>query len=185
MVDLALGVRVRDLVLAKQRRHARIAERQPPGGVVQRRPDHVRRVRSAGGLGDVHSLLLLALHRGRFGIVGHAEHAVRALEGGGQTGGVVQVGRHDLGAPRRERPRLVRARIAGDRPAGESAIGIAQDRLAQARALRSRRADNRDDPVTGQVGLSKSRTSSHRETRRQAPPVPQPQARGRPQSSIA
>ena len=86
MVDLALGVGVRALVLPHQRGHPRVTERQPLRRVIQRRPDYMCRICGFSGPGDVDGLLLfsfhrpVSFHREYFRVVGHTEYAVRPGE---------------------------------------------------------------------------------------------------------
>ena len=99
LVRLALGVEVRDLVLA----HAASAcacrvSGTPHARVLERRPDHVLDAGGLRGLGHGARLGQLLLRREVVPEERDAEGAVRALESAPQARRVVDVGGDDLGA---------------------------------------------------------------------------------------
>ncbi len=146
-VGLALGVEVRHLVLAHQRRHALVGERHPSAGVLQRRRDDVLHSRPPRRRRHVARLRLLALGGKVLPEVGDEVGAVRAGERPGEARLIVEIGGDDLRAGARERDRLVGSGVAGQGPGRETALRIVEDGPHEAVALRAGGADDGDDFV--------------------------------------
>ncbi len=145
VVRFALHVEVRHLVLAHERRHARVVELDEASRVFERGPDHVLHPRLLRGVG----------HRMGFGpflvrrkVVPEERHAIRAI-------GAVERTRHgrlvgdvccdDFGAGSSQCTRLRRIRVTRDGTHGEFAAGIRKNRPHEPAALRAGRTRHRND----------------------------------------
>ena len=148
-VGLALGVEVRHLVLAHQRRHPVVLERNPLPGVLQGGPDHVLQSGILGGLGLVSGLDELAFRREVLPEVGETKGAVSAGKGAANARRIVGIAGNDVGPGVLESLSLLRFRLAGDGADSESAIPVGQDSASQSPALRTGGPDNGNDLFLG------------------------------------
>ncbi len=146
-VRLALGIEVRDVVLAHQHRHALAVGGEERPRVLQRGPDHVLHARLRRGVGHRAGLREFLVGREVLPEVRHAEGAPGAVHRALHARRVVQVGGDDLRAGLRQRASGVGVGLAGHRPHGESARGVREQRARQAAALGAGGAEHRDDPV--------------------------------------
>ena len=146
-VRLALGIEVRNVVLAHQHRHALAVGGEERARVLERRPDHVLHAGLRRRVGHRAGLRQFLLGREVLPEVGHAESAVGAVHRPLHAGRIVQVGRDDLGPGVRQRTAGLGFGLAGHRANRETARGIREDGARESAALGACGAEHRDDPV--------------------------------------
>src|SRR5215467_16076857 len=145
VVDRALRVEVRALVLALQRGHPVVAQRDFLADVLERRPDEVLDACGLRRGRHILGLLLFAIDREVLPEIRDGKHAVRAGKRLLQALDVVGIALDDLAPLGGDRLRFVLVRVAGDGADGEATSRIVQDRLHKATALGAGRSDNSND----------------------------------------
>jgi len=153
-VGLALGIEVRNLVLAHQRRHAVVGERHEVSGVLQSGPDDVVYSGILGRLCHIPRLRELL-----FGLEVRPEErdavcAVCALKRLVETFHIIDVASDDFRPRFGQGFRLVGVWVPGDRAGGERAAFVVEDRAHQSTALGAGSSDYGDDFLLHLIGHS-------------------------------
>ncbi len=144
LVRLGLGVEVRHLVLAEQRRHPRVVDRDQLPGVLQRRPHHVLHAGLLHRVDQIPDVRLLLLRIHVRPEIGDQERPVRPFERLRQAVGTGVVTHHHFGAQFGQLARLRRRHVPGQRPHRELITAAGQDGPHHTVALSAGSTDNRD-----------------------------------------